>query len=109
MDGPEMRNPVPDTRPKESVDLMTAEGAALAKAQRHYSDTRIVEIDCKAPGADGQPTGRPVKTYDYTPHAGKADFDDSAWETISPMSLTERRGNREGRQPDSLPMGTRVN
>ncbi len=93
MDGPELRNPVPDSRPEASVDLMTAEGAALVKANWRYSDTRIVEIDFKGPSADGQPTGRPVKTYDYTPHAGGADFDDSAWETISPMSLTERRGN----------------
>jgi gluconolactonase len=43
------------------------------------------------PFADGQPTGAPVKTYDYTPHAGGAAFDDSRWEAIAPTSLTERR------------------
>ncbi len=42
-----------------------------------YSDTRIVETEFRAPGPDGQPTGAPVKTYDYAPHAGGADFDDS--------------------------------
>jgi gluconolactonase len=35
----------------------------------------------------------PVKTYDYTPHAGGADFDDSKWEVISPTTLDQRRGN----------------
>lgn len=33
------------------------------------------------------------KTYDYTPHAGAADFDDSKWEVISANSLDQRRGN----------------
>jgi len=36
-------------------------------------------------------TGRPVKTYDYSPHADGADFDDSQWEQISPTSLDQRR------------------
>jgi hypothetical protein len=51
----------------------------------------MVEVDFKGPGADGQPTGAPVKTYDYTPHAGGADFDDSEWEVIEPSSLSKRR------------------
>ena len=91
MDGPELRNPVPDSRPEVSVNLMTQDGASLMQARWRYSDTRIVDVDFKAPGAGGQPTGRPVKTYDYLPHAGGADFDDSGWETISPVSLDQRR------------------
>jgi gluconolactonase len=81
----------PSGPPAAVVDLMTPEGVALVGGQWRYSDTRIVEIDFKAPGPDGQPTGAPLKTYDVTPHAGWADFDDSRWETIDPRSLAARR------------------
>jgi len=57
-----------------SIDLQTREGVALVKGQWRYSDTRIVEVDFTGPGADGQPTGAPVRTYDYTPKAGAAGF-----------------------------------
>ena len=70
---------------------MTEDGARSVHAQWRYSDTKIVEADFIGPGPDGQPTGKPVKTYDYTPHAGGADFDDSRWEQISPASLDQRR------------------
>jgi gluconolactonase len=89
--GAELRNMTPASRPAASVNLMTNEGTSLVQAQWRYSDTKIVEAMFTGPGADGQPTGRPVKTYDYTPHAGGADFDDSKWEQISPTSLDERR------------------
>jgi len=81
----------PTSRPEASVNLMTNEGASLVQAQWRYSVTKIVEAAFTGPGADGQPTGRPVKTHDYSPHAGGADFDDSQWEQISPASLEERR------------------
>jgi hypothetical protein len=61
---------VPSGRPEASVDLMTAEGVKLVAGQWKYSDTRIVETNFNAAGAEGQPTGPQVKTYDYTPHAG---------------------------------------
>ncbi|MFN0170397.1 MAG: SMP-30/gluconolactonase/LRE family protein [Bryobacteraceae bacterium] len=83
----------PPGRPDAVVDLATAEGVKLVKGQWRYSDTRIVEIDSKGPGPDLKPTGRPVKTYDYTPHAGGADFDDSQWEAVEATSLDRRRGN----------------
>ena len=76
--GAEFRNMTPTSRPEASVNLMTNEGASLVQAQWRYSDTKIVEAAFIGPGADGQPTGRPVKTYDYSPHAGGADFDDSS-------------------------------
>ena len=82
---------VHDGPAEASIDLMTAEGAALVKGAWRYSDTRIVESRFRAPDADGQPTGAPVATYDYTPHAGGADFDDSDWERIEPASLVQRR------------------
>jgi gluconolactonase len=63
------------------------------KGQWRYSDTRIVEVDFRAAGSDGQPTGAPTRTYDFTPHAGAADFDDSTWPVIEPTTLDQRRGN----------------
>ena len=89
--GAELGNKVPDSQPAASVNLMTSEGANLVRAQWRYSDTKIIEVDFTGPGADGQPTGKPVRTYDYSPHAGGAAFDDSGWEQISPESLDQRR------------------
>jgi gluconolactonase len=77
--------------PEAAIDLATNEGARLVKGQWRYSDTRIVEVEFKAPGADKQPTGVPIRTYDYEPKAGVADFDDSNWQVIAPTSLGERR------------------
>ena len=84
---------VPSGTPLAAIDLATAEGARLVQGSWRYSDTKIIEVDFKGPGADGQPTGAPVKTYDYTPHAGGADFDDSQWEVIAPGTLQQRRGS----------------
>lgn len=82
---------VPTTKPDATINLATDEGAKLVKGQWRYSDTKIVEVDFKAPGADKQPTGAPNRTYDYTPKAGPADFDDSKWEAIPASSLEARR------------------
>jgi gluconolactonase len=81
----------PTNAPSASIDLMTAAGTGLVLGSWRYSDTRIIETDFKAPDTAGQPNGEPVRTYDYEPHAGGADFDDSAWQIITPESLTERR------------------
>lgn len=75
------------------VDLTSETGAALVKATWKYSDARIVEAPFRAADAEGQPTGAPVMTYDITPRAGAADFDDSAWPIIAPGTLAARRGN----------------
>ncbi|MBS1794262.1 MAG: SMP-30/gluconolactonase/LRE family protein [Acidobacteria bacterium] len=84
---------VPSGKPEASVDLTTVEGAKAVGGVWKYSDTKIVETDFKAAGADNQPTGGAVRTYDFTPHAGAADFDDSNWETVPANELTRRRGN----------------
>jgi gluconolactonase len=81
-----------DERPDAVIDLATREGVALVQGQWRYADTRIVGTDFRAPGPDLRPSGAPIKTYDYTPHAGAADFDDSAWEAIAPETLEARRG-----------------
>ena len=83
---------IPSGAAEATIDLATTDGAKLVKGDWRYSDTKIVEVDFKRAGADKQPTGAPVKTYDYTPHAGGADFDDSNWEVIGPTTLDQRRG-----------------
>ena len=84
---------LPSGKPDATIDLGTVEGVRAVKADWRYSDTKIIEAHFRGPGPDKQPTGAPVKTYDYTPHAGGADFDDSKWEVISPTTLDQRRGN----------------
>lgn len=81
----------PAIRPDSIIDLKTDEGVALVKGQWRYSDTRIVEVSHHSPGPDLGPSGPPNKTYDYEPHAGTADFDDSRWELLAPAQLEERR------------------
>jgi gluconolactonase len=82
---------LPAGAPAAAVDLTTREGVDLVKGEWRYSDTRIIEVDFTGPGPDGQPTGEPVKTYDYTPHAGGVDFDDSLWQVLDPTTLDRRR------------------
>src|ERR1700733_8182551 len=84
---------VPAGKPEAALDLATVDGVRAVGGQWKYSDTKIIETDFKAAGADNQPTGAPVKTYDCTPHAGGADFDDSAWEKVTADDLKKRRGN----------------
>src|SRR5258708_27481474 len=87
----EGRASIPEGAPGATIDLGSADGVNLVNGEWRYSDTKIVEAEFRGPGPDQQPTGRPVKTYDYTPHAGGRDFNDSAWEAISPTSLDQRR------------------
>jgi gluconolactonase len=84
---------LPGGKPNATIDLATPDGISAVKGEWRYSDTKIVEADFRAAGADKQPTGLAVKTYDYTPHAGGAEFDDSKWEVIAPTTLDQRRGN----------------
>lgn len=83
----------PAGKPDASIDLATNDGVKLVGGEWRYSDTRIVETDFRSAGADNQPTGPAVKTYDYAPHAGGVGFDDSTWEKISATDLAKRRGN----------------
>jgi gluconolactonase len=87
----DIRPGLPEGKPEATIDLGTSEGARLINGTWRYSDTRIVEVDFRGPGPDAQPTGAPIKTYDYTPHAGGAAFDDSLWEAIPATSLSQRR------------------
>ena len=55
---------------------------AVGKGQWRYHDVKIVDADSRAVGPDLKPSGAAIRTYDYAPHAGAADFDDSQWEAI---------------------------
>ncbi|MBI3474782.1 MAG: SMP-30/gluconolactonase/LRE family protein [Acidobacteria bacterium] len=81
----------PSGRPDAIVDLASREGVELIKGQWRYHGVNIVDADSRAVGPDLKPSGAPIKTYDYTPHAGPADFDDSQWEKIDPITLDQRR------------------
>src|SRR5215470_4994008 len=81
----------PTGKPDAVIDLATQEGVDFVKGQWRYSDTKIIQVDFKAAGPDKQPTGKPLKTYDFTPHAGGLDFDDSKWEKIDATTLDARR------------------
>jgi gluconolactonase len=83
----------PYGRPDATIDLRTKEGIQLIKGEWRYSDVQILEVDSKGPGPDLKPSGPPVKTYDYSPHAGIAGFDDSKWAVLDPVTLEARRGN----------------
>lgn len=83
--------PAADETPSAIIDLATPEGVAQVRGAWRYSDTKIVEVDFAGPGPDGQPTGAPVRTYDYLPKAGAAGFDDSAWPIVDPTTLSARR------------------
>jgi len=81
----------PSGTPRATIDLTTAAGTAMVSGAWRYHDTRIIETEFRSAGPDGQPNGAPVRTYDITPHAGSVDFDDGAWETIAPETLSQRR------------------
>ena len=83
----------PYGRPDATIDLRTKEGVQLIKGEWRYSDVQILQVDAKGPGPDLKPSGVPVKTYDYAPHAGIARFDDSKWAVLDPVTLDARRGN----------------
>lgn len=81
----------PYGRPDATIDLRTDEGVRLVKGQWLYRDAKIVEVDSRSPGPDLKPSGDLIKTYDYTPHGGVADFDDSKWDAIAATTLEARR------------------
>src|SRR6266567_4764087 len=83
----------PYGRPDATIDLRTREGVQLVRGAWRYSDVQIIQVDSKGPGRDLKPSGAPVKTYDYRPHAGMAGFDDAAWQVLDPTTLDARRGN----------------
>ena len=80
-------------KPEATIDLAKKEGVQLVKGEWRYSDTKIIEVDFGAAGADGQASNIQNKAYDFTPHAGGVEFDDSKWEVIDPTTLDKRRSS----------------
>src|SRR5438067_5133306 len=78
------------------IDLATKEGVDLVKGGWRYSDTKIIDVDFKAAGPDKQPTGKPNKTYDFTPHAGVADL------TTQNGKRSMRRHSKRDARPDGF-------
>ncbi|HSU88538.1 MAG TPA: hypothetical protein VLL56_06865, partial [Terriglobia bacterium] len=83
---PEPKIP-PALVPSHVVDLMTAEGSGAFGAQWKTMEAKIVEGPAIPNAMPGYKT-----SYDITPHAGEAGFDDSSWPTIEAKGLTDRRG-----------------
>ena len=81
----------PFGRPDAVVDLASRDGVQLIRGQWRYHDVKIIDADSQAVGPDLKPSGAPTKTYDYSPHAGTANFDDSSWEAIDATTLDQRR------------------
>jgi len=81
----------PVGRPDAVIDLASNEGVQLVNGQWRYHDVKIEDSDSRAVGPDLKPSGAPIRTYDYTPHAGPANFDDSQWEAIDAETLDQRR------------------
>jgi gluconolactonase len=79
--------------PRASVDLTTVEGAAVVHGMWRYADVALVPTQHRAADVNGQPTGELRPTWDYAPHAGGRNFDDSKWISIAPTDLATRRGN----------------
>lgn len=83
--------PIPAGEPAATIDLATSDGVNLVKGQWKYSDTKIVNTTFRAPNDEGQPGSEPNATYDYEPHAGVREFDDSLWTQVEPSTLSRRR------------------
>jgi gluconolactonase len=79
--------------PLAIADLATREGADLVKGTWRYHDAALVAAAHRAPDASGQPTGKPVSTWQIEPRAGWSHYDDSRWPAIPADSLAARRGN----------------
>jgi gluconolactonase len=79
--------------PDAVVDLRTTDGISRVKGEWRYSDVEIDQIAHRDVGPDLKATGKPNHTFDFTPDARAADFDDSKWEIIPADSLEMRRGH----------------
>jgi hypothetical protein len=77
----------PSIPPAYVVDLTTQEGMAALNARWKNMDVKIVEA---APMPNAGAAWK--SSYDITPKAGEANFDDASWPAIEPRGLLDRRG-----------------
>ncbi|HKS55391.1 MAG TPA: SMP-30/gluconolactonase/LRE family protein [Steroidobacteraceae bacterium] len=64
------------------LDLTTQAGIDAVQGAWRYKDAELVPTQFGGKA-----------TWDYTPHAGARDFDDTGWERIDPTTLAARRGH----------------
>lgn len=83
--------PLPEGPPNAGVDLATPEGLGAVSGEWRYHDALLEEVPFRSAGEDRKPSGPPNRTWQVTPAAGAADFDDSAWEVLDPTTLDARR------------------
>src|SRR5215472_10362349 len=79
-------------QPAATIDLMTPDGVARVQGAWRYKDVELTRVPFRSAGADGQPTGAAVSTWDVEPHAGARDFDDRDWPVIEAATLPQHRG-----------------
>ncbi len=84
--------PVPTGAPDASLELGSERGAHAVGAVWRWTDAKLVETAFRAPGPDRRPGTMPNTTYDVSPHAEAADFDDARWEVIPASNLADRKG-----------------
>src|SRR3954463_14107034 len=77
-------------RPDAIVDLQSDEGVATVRGEWRYSDATVERVPFVEVGADLAPSGLPNTTYDISPHAEAADFDDRAWRRLTPQETMLR-------------------
>lgn len=76
----------PPVNPDAIIDLATARGVELVRGSWRIADANIVPtVHTKADGTRHQ-------TFDLSPRAGGADFDDAKWTVLSPEQLHARQG-----------------
>ncbi|GMU65626.1 MAG: hypothetical protein AMXMBFR36_19000 [Acidobacteriota bacterium] len=75
-----------------SFDLRTETGVAAVAGEWRVAEARLVPVDFRRAGADGQPGAEPSSTFEVEPRAGVAGFDDSSWPVVAPAALAERIG-----------------
>jgi gluconolactonase len=83
-------------RPDAIVDLQTDDGVALVGGQWRYSDASVEWVDFVELGSPEDPLGPgtvPNRTFDISPHAEAAGFDDSSWLTLAPADTMLRLAN----------------
>ena len=79
--------------PDAVVDLQADAGVELVQGQWRYSDARVEEIEFVEVGHPDDPLGPglvPNRTYDVTPHAEAAEYDDSGWRVLAPADTQLR-------------------
>ena len=68
--------------PLAQLDLTTPAGIDTVQGAWRYQDVELIPTQHQG-----------AATWDFTPHAGVRDFDDSQWETIAPTALAARHGH----------------